>query len=78
MFGISLSELLLILLVSLFLFKPKDIIKFIQQIISYYENLKNEIENIKSEIILLEEDKFTQEEVINEFENNDNDKKPNK
>ena len=71
MFGFSLSEFLIIIILIIILFSPKDIVIFIQKIISFYENTKNEIDNIKSEIILIEEDEFLDEQIIDEFENND-------
>ena len=75
MFGFSLSELLIIIIISLIFLKPKDIIKIFQKIHSYYEKLKYELDDAKSKIILLEEDKFINEEVVDEFSNSKQDVK---
>jgi Sec-independent protein translocase protein TatA len=77
MFGFSFSELCVVFLVLLLVFKPKEIIEILQKIITLYEKLKEEVELKKNEIILLEEKEilnkegFTQQEILNEFEDDE-------
>lgn len=48
---IGISEIFLILIVAVFLFKPKDYNLIIKNMIDYYRKIKNYIENFKNQIV---------------------------
>jgi Sec-independent protein translocase protein TatA len=68
MFGFSFFEFLVVIFAIIILFKPKEIISFLQSLVEWQEKLKNEIENAKAELTLLSEEEV-KEGVIDEFTN---------